>query len=394
MQAWLRCLAIVLCKELVDTARDRRTWITALISAVVAGPGMMLVLASIVSGADQRAAQHEVVVAGGASAPTLLNFLQRHGARIVEAPSDYAARVESGELRNAVIVVAPDFEEKLARAEAPRVEVVYDGSSTMARGAVDTALQLLQGFDRELTVQRSLARGVAVPLVGTVEIAHHDVASARAHGVQLLGIIPWLLLTIAAVGAIPVAIDVSAGERERGSLEPLLTNPVDAGAIVAGKWLAVAIASLAVVAATLAAYVLTLRQIGNERLAALLQFGSAEALRFGLVMAPYCALVAALVTLAATWGRSYREAQTYVSQILLAVNLVPLAKLLLDYRDQAWQLPVPVLGQLMVMTRVLRGEALGTLDLVVPALVCAVATLACLAAQRRLLGSERIIFGR
>jgi sodium transport system permease protein len=384
----------VLRKELVDAGRDRRTWITALLSALVIGPGVMILLAGFLSDLDQRATRREVVVAGAENGPTLINFLKRRGATVVAAEPAYAARVAAGSLRNAVIVVPDDFEARLARDEAPRVEVVFDGTNSQARGAVDTAIRLLEGFDRELTVQRSLARGTSGPLIGAIDIERHDLATARAHGVQLLAMIPWLVLTIAAVGAVPMAIDVAAGERERGSLEPLLSNPIDPGAIVTGKWLAVLTASLAVTAATLAAYCVSLRLVQNDRLAALLQFGAPEALRFFLVLAPYCALMSALMLLVATWGRSFREAQTYVSQLILAVNLIPIAKLLLDYRDLSWQLPLPVLGQLMVMTRVLRGDPIDAVDIALPAASCLAAALLCLFALRRLLASERIVFGR
>jgi len=390
----LRGVVAIARKELSDAARDRRTWLTALLSAIVIGPGVMLALAGFLSGLDERAARREVVVAGVANGPTLANYLERRGARIVAAPADYERRIAAGELRNAVIVIGEDFERHLASGEPAPIQLVFDGANGQARGAVDYAARLLDGFGHELTAQRTLARGVALPLIGVIDVERRDLATPRARGVQLLAMIPWVVLMIAAVGAAPIAIDVGAGERERGSLEPLLGNPVDRAAIVLGKWIAVAAASIAVVAVTLAAYVVTFWAVDNETLAAQLQFGPAEALGFAVLLAPFAGLAAAVLMLVATCARSFREAQAYVSQVVLAVNLVPLAKLLLDLREAPWQLPLPVIGQLIGMTRVLRGEPLAAADIVLPAVGCAAGVVACLLALRRLLSSEHIVFGR
>ncbi|HUN92890.1 MAG TPA: ABC transporter permease subunit [Burkholderiaceae bacterium] len=386
--------ATVLRKEIADASRDRRTWITALASALLFGPGIVLLIAAFVSDVETRSARREIVVAQRANGPTLVNFLERSGARIVEAPPDFAARIASGELRSAVVAIPADFEARLASGDPAPLQLVYDGTSNPARGTIEASARLLDGFARELALQRMLARGVAAPALSPLRVDRRDLASTRAHGVELLFIIPWAVLMIAAVAALPMAIDVGAGERERGSLEPLLTMPVDAIEIVAGKWLAVTVAAIVVESAMLAAYVVTLRLVSDDRLAALLQFGPREALTCLLVLVPFAAFMSALLMLVGTWGRTFREAQTYASQVVLIVNLVPLLRFFLDARDAAWQLAVPVLGQLVVMMRVLRGEAPGAAGILVPALICAGGTLACLAAQRRLLQSERIVFGR
>ena len=173
-----------------------------------------------------------------------------------------------------------------------------------------------------------------------------------------------------------------------------LSNPVDVGAIVVGKWLAVATMALLVVILTLAAYVVTLQLVGDEVLAAMMQFGPLQALQCAVLLAPFAGLMGALMMLVATWGRTYKEAQTYASQAALVVNLAPVVTLFLESRDAPWQLPVPVLGQLMVMMRILRGQPIGLMEFVVPGAICALGTVCCLLLQRRLLGDERIIFGR
>ena len=112
------------------------------------------------------------------------------------------------------------------------------------------------------------------------------------------------------------------------------------------------------------------------------------------MIVPFAALMASVNMLAATFGRSFKEAQTYVSYITMLVNFAPIVPLFLTVRDAPWQLGVPALGQMTVLMRALRGESVTTLDMAVPALVCALGVVVCLTLQARLLRREAIIYAR
>jgi sodium transport system permease protein len=191
-----------------------------------------------------------------------------------------------------------------------------------------------------------------------------------------------------------VAIDVTAGERERGSLEPLLLNPVSPEAIALGKWGVVALASATVVGLTLLGFLGAMALLRNETLAALLQFGVAEVGLFLLILLPFCAFIAALDMVAAIYGRSFKEAQTLISYITLLIQLTPVLCLLLAVRDADWQLWIPGMAQMMLLLRVVRGATVSGLQLLLPALVAAALTLLCLRIQAWLLRQEKIVFGR
>jgi sodium transport system permease protein len=109
---------------------------------------------------------------------------------------------------------------------------------------------------------------------------------------------------------------------------------------------------------------------------------------------PFAAMTAAVQMLISTYGRSYREAQTYVSYLATLVSFVPLIVLFSGLKDDLWQLLVPVLGQQVVLTRVVRGEALSMLDWAVPSALALAIALGCVALVARLLREERIVFGR
>ena len=235
MTAW-----IVFRKELTDALRDRRTWMIVLVSSILAGPISLLLLSKFVASVEESVARREVYLAGGAAAPTLANFIERAGGTVKEAPADFRELVRSGELQNAVVIVPPDFEARLGRGESIRLDVVFDDTSSRSQGPARATLGMLRAFSRELGSQRLLARGVGLQVLSPVDVEEINLAAGKSRGAQLLFLVPWLALLGAVVGAISVAIDVTAGERERGSLEPLLMNPVSTPAIVLGKWAVVA----------------------------------------------------------------------------------------------------------------------------------------------------------
>ena len=381
-------------KELADALRDRRSWMIAIVISMLSGPVVFMLMSSFISGIEEKAQAREVLLAAPEHAPTLVNFLQRAGATVKRAPADYEAALRSGTLQNGVVVVPSDFEDELARGEIVTVELVYDESHDRAQPMVRTAQGLLQAFNREQGTLRLVARGLSPQLLAPLEVEQKNLAPSQARGAQLLFIVPWAALIVAVMGAMSVAIDVTAGERERGSLEPLLMNPVPLGSVVLGKWAVVMCYSVLIVALTLAGFMVSMRFISSETLSALMQLEWREVAIFAAVLLPFTALMAAVNMLAATFGRSFKEAQTYVSYIAMAVQFAALVPVFLTVRDAAWQLMVPSVAQQAVLLKTLRGETLTVTHLLLPALVCLTGTALCLLLQARLLRREQIVFAR
>jgi sodium transport system permease protein len=152
--------------------------------------------------------------------------------------------------------------------------------------------------------------------------------------------------------------------------------------------------STAIVVLTMLGFMVSMRFIDNETLSALMQLQWREVALFAALLLPFAALMAALNMLAATFGRSFKEAQTYVSYIAMAAQFSALVPVFLTVRDAAWQLWVPSVAQLTVLMKVLRGEPIGAAHVLVPAAVCVAVTLACLWLQARLLRRESIVFSR
>lgn len=386
-------LFTVFLKEVRDSLRDRRTAMMVLVASVLTGPVTLVLVAQFVSGLEEKASTLKVRISGQQHAPALVNFLQRMDVEVETAPDDYEARIKEGRL-DAVIVVPRDFDERYLAGDNAKVEIVYDDSRTESGPAIRQAERLLRAFNHETGMLRMVARGVSPDLVEPVKVQHVNTATPRQKGAFLLFLIPMFAVLSPLLGGMTIAIDSTAGERERGSLEPLLANPVPLWQIVVGKWLAAWTFASAVAVLTLGGFVLAASLYAGKRLAALLTFGAPEFALFVSMVVPFAAMTAAVQMLICTYGRSYREAQTYVSYLATVVSFVPVIVLFSGLKDALWQLVVPVLGQQVVLGRIVRGDGLKFVDWAIPSLVALTIAGICVAGVARLLREERIVFGR
>ena len=389
----MRPAFVVYFKELRDALRDRRTAMMVLVASIVTGPLTFVLMAQFVTGLEEKAATLKVRISGQERAPALVNFLQRNDVGIEVAPPDYEGRIREGRL-DAVIVVPEDFDERFIAGDTATLELVYDDSRAESSPAIRQADRLLRAFNRESGTLRMVARGVSPDLAEPVKVQHVNTATPRQKGAFMLVLIPMFAILSPLLGGMTVSIDSTAGERERGSLEPLLANPVPPGQLVAGKWLAAWTFASAVATLTLTGFVAAAAYYAQKRIAATFTFGWPELADFIALCIPFAAMTSALQMLICTYGRSYREAQTYVSYLATVASFVPVGVLLSGLKDAPWHLVVPVLGQQMVLSRVLRGDVLTRGDYLVPGAIAFAIAALCVAMVARLMREERIVFGR
>ena len=162
-----------------------------------------------------------------------------------------------------------------------------------------------------------------------------------------------------------IAIDATAGERERGSLEPLLTMPVKREHLVYGKMLAACAMMLVSLILTVAGFAVALHHIGLDRLGMSVNFGPGVALGIVLGCLPLIPAGAALMTLVASYTRSYREAQTYVGLVLLIPTLPLIFANIMGLRPRTALMAVPSLSQHFIIMSLLRGQPLPPLDIAI-----------------------------
>ncbi len=375
----MRNVAVVLAKEVVDALRDRRTLMRLLVPAVLMGPLLLLALSSLISSLEDRAEKREVLVAGIENAPTLRNYLERQTYTVKVAPEGYEAKLRATTLLEPVLVIGKDFEAELLHGEQPTLEIVSDSANQRAAGGVGSLQRLLSGFNRERAALNLALRGVSTDLLSPVEVEERDLASGQARAARITGIIPMFIIMAVLYGALTAALDSTAGERERGSLEPLLMNPVQQIALVLGKWGAVAALGLAVGLLSCLSFIPAQWLLKSDSLQAMFQFGAHEVMAFLLLQLPLAAGLGALLMALAIRSKTFKEAQAGSALVITLVALAPMVSLLNPSGDAPWYLWVPGLAQNTLMMWVLKGEALTAAQVLPSVLVGVALTVACLA---------------
>lgn len=372
-------------KEIVDALRDRRTLLVVLMSSVLMGPLVLIALSSFIAGLESRAEQREVVIDGAAHAPTLVNYLQRQTYTVQDAPADYEQQLRSSRLANPVVKVPEDFEAALQRGEAPLIEVVSDGANQRAEVAATRVRRLLAGFNTERGLLALALRGVAPDVQTAIEVQDRDLASTQTRASRVTAMLPFVVMLAVLYGALTASLDTTAGERERGSLEPLLMNPTPRWSLVLGKWGAVASIGFLIAILSCFSFLPAQSLLRSDSLQAMFRFGADEALLFLVVLLPHAAALSALLMVVAIRCRTFKEAQANTAVVVMAMSLLPMVTLFNDGGEAAWHFWTPAIAQFTLMTRVLKGETFGLEHLAPVLLVSTVLTVACLWLVTRML---------
>ena len=360
----------VYCKELLDALRDRRTLLMVLLSSVAVGPLVLVLVSQLVSGIEKRAEARVVVVQGMQHAPSLANYLARQTYSVVQPPPDFERLLRDSKLAEPVLVVAADFEALLARGEVPVVELLSSAGNQRAVTGSRQVLRLLRGFNQEQATLRLAVRGISPVALEAMQIEERDLANPATRAAQLATMVPFFVLMAVLYGALNAALDTTAGERERGSLEPLLMNPAPKAALVLGKWGAVASVGMLIAVLSCLSFLPGQWLLRSETLAALFQFGLREALLFIALLLPLAGALAALLMAIAIRCKTFKEAQANATVVILGVSLLPLVTVFNQEGAAPWHLWVPALAQSTLMGRVLKGEALIAADVLTSVVVC------------------------
>lgn len=375
----MRAAWLVFRKEWTDALRDRRTLLMVLLSSVAIGPLLLVALSALVADFEAQADEREVWAVGIEQAPTLRNYIERQAWTLKPAPADHEAALRKRSFGHPVLRVPPGFERDLADGVVPTLTLVTASANTRARGSTGAVLRLLQGFGQEQASLRLVLRGVSPALLQVVQVDELDLADPQVRAAQFTRMLPFFVLMAVLYGALHAALDTTAGERERGSLEPLLMTPVPRWAIVLGKWGAVASVGMAVAVLSCFSFLPGQWLLRSETLAAMFQFGWREAALFLALLLPLAAMLSALMMAVAIRCKSFKEAQANNTVVVLAVSLVPMLTLFNQSGEQPWHLWLPALAQITLMQRVLEGEALGAADLLLPLGVAALISAGCIA---------------
>jgi sodium transport system permease protein len=286
---------------------------------------------------DVAATTPNVMLIGGEDSPRARAALDRPDRlEIVPTSADWRERIAAKKLRAAVEIPA-GFDAAIARGENAAITIYnYEGELRSDR-AVSEVRRLYAGFSEAVVAERLAVRGLSPAAIRPLDVKAKNVAPPEKVGGNTIGgIIPYFFLLLAFSGAMYPAMDLTAGEKERGTMETLLCSPVARIDIVLGKFLMILTASLATVAFSLTSMALTF-SIGGGIVAQRIGGGSVAAQRtaekvvsmttldpLGLVavlgmVLPMVVLFAAGLFTISLFAKSFKEAQSYVSPLIIVI---------------------------------------------------------------------------
>ncbi|MXY26193.1 MAG: ABC transporter permease [Acidobacteria bacterium] len=379
-------------KEFTDAMRDRRSLMSALLYPILM-PLMMTLMFGALARLEGSERPLELPIAGQERAPNLVAWLEERGVIVVDPPSDPEAAVRNGDV-DLVLIIDEDYGEHFRSVQPAAVRLVRDSSRTASGSSIGRTRNLLRQYSNQVAVLRLVARGVSPGVMQAVQVDELDLATPAQSAARLFAMIPMLLILGAFIGGLNVAIDTTAGERERHSLEPLLVNPVSRTALTAGKWLTTCVFGLVASVLTLIAFLFMMRFVPLEQLEMQLNLGYPQLLLMVVAVAPVALLASGLQMFVATFSRSFKEAQTYVSVLIFLPMIPGMVTQIYPLQPAAWMMAVPALSQQLLLVDVMGGEGVSIPGLVGSAAATTVLAFVFLALTSRMLSQEKIIFGR
>lgn len=360
---------VVFLKEVLDNFRDRRTLLTTLLMGPLFGPILFafVINLSLKQTLSDVSEALDLPVIGQQHAPNLVSFLRSANINVVDGPDTRAAALDaiSDGTHSVVVVITESFGEDLAAAIPATIEVITDKSNTQGRKDTRRARGALDSYNRQLAMMRLTLRGVSPNVMRPLNIDEVDVSTPSGRSAMLLGMLSYFFIFALLMGGMNLAIDSTAGERERGSLEPLLCLPVKRDHLIFGKIFAACLFMCISLALSLTTFHFTLQFLPLQELGMTPNFGPDVVVIAFLLLAPFTLLGAALMTLVASFTKSYKEAQTWLSVVLLAPTMPILVVSILMVRPSTLLMFVPSLSQHLLLVGLIKNEPINGLHVVV-----------------------------
>jgi sodium transport system permease protein len=389
----LRRFFVVFRKEVMDGARDRRS-LYSLAFSVLAGPLLVGFMFNRIAARQTSAREVEIPVIGAANAPALIDWLrQQDGVTIVEGPEDAELAVREQD-QDFVLVIPEEFGKQFAEAKRAEIQLVADGSRDTARPKVQRVRGLLEMYGVQIATLRLIARGVSPAIAAPIRIDEIEVSSAQQRAARILTFVPLFIMLAAFTGGMQIATDSTAGERERGSLEPLLCNPVAREAFVIGKWLAAVLFAIICMVLTTALCTAVLESLPLQDVGIRFRFDTKAAQGALAAALPMALLASSMQMFIASFARSFKEAQSYLGMLIMVPMLPGILAAVYPLSNQPWMAPIPILGQYVLLTDVLGGKEPTALAFGLAAFVALLSSLVLVYLTTLLFRKEKMIFGR
>ena len=367
----MRSILTVFWKEVTDNFRDRRTMLSALLFGPLLGPVIFSGMISLMltTQLDDQDETLEFPVIGAEYAPNLMQFLQQNNVSLKELPAttDGEALVRNREYP-VVLMISPSYPDHFSQGVPATVTTVADRSSQKTQKPYSRLQAILQAYNKKTGVLRLQARGISSVVVEPLLIDNIDVSTPASRAIMVIGVITYFFIFAVLMGGMYLAIDTTAGERERGSLESLLSVPVSRSRLILGKLLATAVFMAMSLLMSIIAFYFSVRFLPLEKINMVANFSMAIALKTFLIMLPFVAFGAAFMTIIATYSKTYKEAQSYLSMAMMLPTLPIMLAIFSSLKPQSSLMMVPSLSQHLLVTEMVKGIPLEPQSVVISVL--------------------------
>ncbi|MBP8080581.1 MAG: ABC transporter permease [Arenimonas sp.] len=353
----MNALITVWAKELTDLFRDRRTMMVSLLMGPLLMPALILGIGKLASDrvTTQLEKPLEVPVIGAANAPNLVAWLEGQNIVVKTAPADADEAIRS-QREDVILRIGAKFGEQWRGSMPATIEILHDSSREDAQIPVERLRNLLGNYDQGVGALRLVARGISPTVSRPLRISDRDLATPEARRGQALAFLPYLLILTSFLGGAYLVIDATAGERERNSLEPLLATPAKRAVIMSGKIMAACTFGLISLVLTLAMFKLSFQFAPSLGIKLDVSFWALA--RILLVLLPIVLIGTCLLTLIAAGAKSVKEAQSYMSVLMLVPMLPTIILMVNPVKNQLWMMTVPFLAQNQMILKLVRSETI------------------------------------
>jgi len=383
----LRNIGIVYRKELTESLRDRRTLISTIVVPLLLFPvltvGFGYMAVNLIGKAQKET--HRVMILGGEDSPDIVAGIRKlESVEVVPAAPNYADQITNKEIR-AAVEIPKGFQAALDRGETPTVSIyMYQGEIKSSFGA-DRIEKFLRAYRDNVSKERLAARHLPPTLLKPFDIKQQNVAPPeKVGGTTFGGLIGYMVILLCMTGAMYPAMDLTAGEKERGTMETILTSPIERTHLVLGKFFLVLTASLftavlAVISMGTSFYFAA--KVGGfgegKSDSSLMMTISTKAVVAVFVMAlPVAVLFSAALLTIALFAKSYKEAQSYLTPMTFIVVIPAVASLLPGVELNARLAVIPILNTSLVCKEIITGTYHWNYIALIFASTCAYATAA------------------
>jgi sodium transport system permease protein len=389
----MRGIGTVYKKEVRENLRDRRSLFNSVLLGPILFPILFIGLAYFAGSKQQESAEKvlEVPVVGAEHAPNLVMFLEQQGMVVQSPPEDPEAAVKTQQVQ-VIIRIPEQFGEQWRNGEPAVVEVIADPSRRESNIPMQRVKGLLHAYGAQIGQLRLQLRGVSPTIRSAVMIKDVDLSTPQSRGMLVMIMLPYVLMITAFTGGMHLAIDTTAGEKERKSLEPLLINPVPRWQIMLGKMLATATYAFTSLFLTLLAFRFAFPLLPTGAIGVDLELGAEAIGGILLAIAPVVVLAAAMLTTLAALAKSLREAQSYMGLVFMIPMIPSLIFMVNPMKPETWMMAIPMFSQNLLIGEFVRGESVSTLWLAMSIGSTLLIGLAFAAVAATLFNRPRIVF--